>query len=118
VHDLIKEQLPTNYIQTLNNNDRTDVLWACLVIYVLTATVMVPHQFQLEAVLVILNGRDSITSISCLTTVDVSKLICTIQNCTAHKGGSLVPFRQWLPCAQNLCLNLGAILHRGSQTLQ
>jgi len=58
--DLIKERFPTDYIQMLNNNDRTDALRACLIIYVLTATVMVPHQFQLEAVLATLNGRDSI----------------------------------------------------------
>ena len=58
--DLIKERLPTDYIQTLNNNDRTDALRACLIIYVLTATVMVPRQFQLEAMLATLNDRDSI----------------------------------------------------------
>ncbi|KAG2350198.1 hypothetical protein BDR05DRAFT_4283 [Suillus weaverae] len=56
--DLIKERLPTDYIQTLNNNDRTDALRACLIIYyVLTATAMVPHQFQLEAVLATLSGH-------------------------------------------------------------
>ncbi|KAG1719435.1 uncharacterized protein EDB91DRAFT_1032446, partial [Suillus paluster] len=35
-------------------------LRACLIIYVLTATVMVPRQFQLKAMLTTLNGRDSI----------------------------------------------------------
>jgi ATP-dependent helicase YprA (DUF1998 family) len=60
--DLIKEQLPINYIQTLNNNDRADALRACLIIYVLTATVIIPRQFQLEAVLATLNGRDSIVT--------------------------------------------------------
>lgn len=58
--DLIKERLPTDYIQTLNDNDKTDALRACLIIYVLTATVIVPRQFQLEAMLATLDGRDSI----------------------------------------------------------
>jgi hypothetical protein len=51
MHDLIREQLPTDYIQMLNNNDRTDTLQACLIIYVLIVTVMVLCQFQLEACL-------------------------------------------------------------------
>ncbi|KAG2751463.1 hypothetical protein P692DRAFT_20726526, partial [Suillus brevipes Sb2] len=33
--ELIKERLPINYIQTLDNNDRTER--SCLIIYVLTA---------------------------------------------------------------------------------
>ncbi|KAG1721041.1 hypothetical protein EDD22DRAFT_760609, partial [Suillus occidentalis] len=37
-------------------------LRACLIIYVLTATVIIPRQFQLEAVLATLNGRDSIVT--------------------------------------------------------
>jgi hypothetical protein len=47
--DLIKERLPIDYIQTLNNNDKTDALRACLIVYVLTSTAIVPRQFQLEA---------------------------------------------------------------------
>ncbi|KAG2353568.1 hypothetical protein BDR07DRAFT_1309106, partial [Suillus spraguei] len=35
-------------------------LRACLTVYVLTSTVIVPRQFQLEAVLATLNGRDSV----------------------------------------------------------
>jgi len=48
-HDLIKEWLLIDYIQTLNNNDRADALQACLIVYVLTATTIVPRQF-LESV--------------------------------------------------------------------
>ncbi|KAG1721428.1 P-loop containing nucleoside triphosphate hydrolase protein [Suillus paluster] len=44
----------------LNNNNRTDALRARLIIYVLTATVIIPCQFQLEAMPATLNGRDSI----------------------------------------------------------
>jgi hypothetical protein len=40
--DSIKERLPINYIQILNNNDKTDALRACLIVYVLTLTAVVP----------------------------------------------------------------------------
>ncbi|KAG2074459.1 hypothetical protein BDR04DRAFT_1008020, partial [Suillus decipiens] len=35
-------------------------LRACLIVYVLTSTAIVPRQFQLEAALATLNGRDSV----------------------------------------------------------
>ncbi|KAG1884571.1 hypothetical protein F4604DRAFT_1508369, partial [Suillus subluteus] len=35
-------------------------LRACLIVFVLTATAIVPRQFQLEAVLATLNGQDTI----------------------------------------------------------
>ncbi|KIK79606.1 hypothetical protein PAXRUDRAFT_95859, partial [Paxillus rubicundulus Ve08.2h10] len=35
-------------------------LHACMIIYLLTATVIVPQEFQLQASLAILNGKDSI----------------------------------------------------------
>ncbi|KAG1893191.1 uncharacterized protein F5891DRAFT_963388 [Suillus fuscotomentosus] len=37
-----------------------DALRACLIVFVLTATIIVPRQFQLEAVLATLNGQDSV----------------------------------------------------------
>jgi len=46
--EIIKERLPVDYIQTLNDNDRMDALRACLIIYILTATSIVPRQFQLH----------------------------------------------------------------------
>ncbi|KIK37430.1 hypothetical protein CY34DRAFT_92738, partial [Suillus luteus UH-Slu-Lm8-n1] len=52
--------LPTEYIQTLSDIDRMDALWACLIVFVLTATIIIPCQFQLEASLATLNGRDSV----------------------------------------------------------
>jgi ATP-dependent helicase YprA (DUF1998 family) len=55
---LIQERLPNEYIETLGDKDRTDALRACLLVYVLTATTIVPRQFQLEAILATLNGRD------------------------------------------------------------
>src|SRR6267154_2672542 len=57
---LIQEQLPTDYIETLSSKDKTDMLRACLLVYILTATTIVPRQFQLEAILATLNGRDII----------------------------------------------------------
>ncbi|KAG2144383.1 P-loop containing nucleoside triphosphate hydrolase protein [Suillus bovinus] len=59
-HELIKEHLPNDYLQTLCDSDRTHALCACLIVYVLTATTIVPRQFQLEAVLATLNGQDTI----------------------------------------------------------
>ncbi|KAG1850154.1 hypothetical protein F4604DRAFT_1970649 [Suillus subluteus] len=59
-HSLIQEQLPTNYIETLSDKDKMDVLHACLLVYILMATTIVPQVFQLEAILATLNGHDSI----------------------------------------------------------
>ncbi|KAG1790241.1 uncharacterized protein HD556DRAFT_1446377 [Suillus plorans] len=56
---LIQERLPNEYIEALGDKDRMDALRACLLVYVLTATTIVPRQFQLEAILTTLNGRDS-----------------------------------------------------------
>jgi hypothetical protein len=42
VHDLIKECLPTDYLQTLCDSDQTHALCACLIVYVLTVTAIVP----------------------------------------------------------------------------
>jgi ATP-dependent helicase YprA (DUF1998 family) len=57
---LIQERLPNEYIETLSDKDRTDALRACLLVYILTATTIVPRQFQLEATLATLNGHDSV----------------------------------------------------------
>ncbi|KIM65265.1 hypothetical protein SCLCIDRAFT_47944, partial [Scleroderma citrinum Foug A] len=35
---------------------------ACLIVYILTSTKIVPHSFQLQASLAILNGRDTIVT--------------------------------------------------------
>jgi ATP-dependent helicase YprA (DUF1998 family) len=59
-HSLIQERLPNEYIETLSDKDRTDALRACLLVYILTATTIVPRQFQLEATLATLNGHDSV----------------------------------------------------------
>ncbi|KIK46736.1 hypothetical protein CY34DRAFT_27559, partial [Suillus luteus UH-Slu-Lm8-n1] len=56
----IQERLPTEYIQTLSDINQMGALRACLIVFVLTATIIVPHQFQLEACLATLNGRDSV----------------------------------------------------------
>src|SRR6267154_4456770 len=47
---LIQEWLPSDYIETLSDKDKTDVLRACLLMYILAATTIVPRQFQLEAI--------------------------------------------------------------------
>ncbi|KAG1891422.1 P-loop containing nucleoside triphosphate hydrolase protein [Suillus subluteus] len=57
---LIGERLPTNYIQSLSDKDKIDALRACLLVYIITATMIVPREFQLEAVLATLNDRDSV----------------------------------------------------------
>jgi superfamily II DNA helicase RecQ len=44
----------------LCDSDRMHALRACLIVYALTETAIVPQQFQLEAVLATLNGQDTI----------------------------------------------------------
>ena len=42
------------------STEQTQRLRACLIVFVLTATIIVPRQFQLKAVLATLNGQDSV----------------------------------------------------------
>ena len=58
---LLNDCLPSNYISSLKSDqDKIDTLHACLIIYILTATEIVPCSFQLQASLATLNGRDTI----------------------------------------------------------
>jgi len=42
--NLIQEWLPTDYLQTLDDIDQTDALRVCLIVFILTATIIVPSQ--------------------------------------------------------------------------
>src|ERR1700683_2215807 len=48
-----------NFIHALSPNERTDVLRACLIVFVLSKSTMVPRQLQLQAALVEQAGFDS-----------------------------------------------------------
>src|SRR6267154_2994254 len=73
---LIQERLPTDYIETLSSKDKMDVLRACLLVYILRATTIVPRQFQLETILATLNDRDSIITAG----TGCGKTLCLIPN--------------------------------------
>ena len=57
---MLDNKLPVDYLTTLTENDRTDALRACLVVFIITRFTIVPCVFQLKASLAILNGLDSI----------------------------------------------------------
>ena len=57
---MLDNKLPVDYLTTLTENDRTDALRACLVVFIITRFTIVPRVFQLKASLAILNGLDSI----------------------------------------------------------
>ncbi|KAG1723312.1 hypothetical protein EDD22DRAFT_790159, partial [Suillus occidentalis] len=57
-------------------------LRACLIIYVLTATIIIPCQFQFEAVLATLNGRDSFVTAG----TGSGKTLCIIIPILLHPG--------------------------------
>ncbi|KAF9219321.1 hypothetical protein BS17DRAFT_789494 [Gyrodon lividus] len=58
---IIGTRLPLDFLATLlDESDKIDALRACMIIYLLTATVIVPRGFQLQASLATLNGKDSI----------------------------------------------------------
>jgi len=56
----IGNRLPNDYITTLLINDKIDALRACLIVHRLTSGAIVPHIFQLQASLAILNRKDTI----------------------------------------------------------
>ncbi|KAF8836266.1 hypothetical protein BDN67DRAFT_911520 [Paxillus ammoniavirescens] len=43
-----------------NQSDRISALQACVIVYILSQTTIVPRDFQLQACLAILNGRNSV----------------------------------------------------------
>ncbi|KAF8548761.1 hypothetical protein OG21DRAFT_1448754 [Imleria badia] len=57
---MLDKKLPVDYLATLAENDRTDALRVCLVVFIVTCFTIVPHVFQLKASLAILNGLDGI----------------------------------------------------------
>jgi len=60
---LLDDRLPSDYISSLKSDqDKIDTLRACLIVYILTATKIVPRSFQLQASLATLNGRDTIVT--------------------------------------------------------
>jgi superfamily II DNA or RNA helicase len=57
---VLQERLPIDHISTLEDPDKIDALRACLIVYALTSTKIVPRTFQLQASIATLNGRDTI----------------------------------------------------------
>ncbi|KAF8552163.1 hypothetical protein OG21DRAFT_1511808 [Imleria badia] len=57
---MLDKKHPVDYLATLAENDRTDALRACLVVFIVTRFTIVPRVFQLKASLAILNGLDGI----------------------------------------------------------
>lgn len=60
--ETIPDRLPFDYLASLAGQDKIDILRACLIIYFLTSTTIVPRVFQLQASIAILNGRNTIIS--------------------------------------------------------
>ncbi|KIJ57528.1 hypothetical protein HYDPIDRAFT_171650, partial [Hydnomerulius pinastri MD-312] len=58
--ETIPDRLPFDYLASLAGQDKIDILRACLIIYFLTSTTIVPRVFQLQASIAILNGHDTI----------------------------------------------------------
>ncbi|KIK73603.1 hypothetical protein PAXRUDRAFT_586170 [Paxillus rubicundulus Ve08.2h10] len=57
----IGARLPLGFLAALSDEShKVDALRACMIIYLVTATAIVPREFQLQASLAILNGKDSI----------------------------------------------------------
>src|SRR6267154_6603078 len=72
--DLIQERLPTDYLQTLGDIDRTNASCACLIVFVLTATIIV-RTFHLKAVLAIWNGQDNAITAETCRNINYSRLV-------------------------------------------
>ena len=56
--ELTDERFPFDYIQTLNTEDKTDALRACLIVHSITSGKIIPRPFQLQASLALLHGSD------------------------------------------------------------
>ncbi|KAH0828138.1 hypothetical protein J3R83DRAFT_3826 [Lanmaoa asiatica] len=58
----IGTRLPVEFIATLSEIDTVDALRASLIVHHLSSHAIVPHDFQLQASLAILHGKDSIVT--------------------------------------------------------
>lgn len=58
--DILHDKIPLGYVSTLLNRDKADALRACLLVYILSSSTIVPRIFQLQAYLTILNGQGTI----------------------------------------------------------
>jgi len=59
-HETLHDKIPLEYVSTLSNQDQTDALRACLLVYILSSSTIIPRIFQLQASLATLNGNDTI----------------------------------------------------------
>jgi Lhr-like helicase len=57
---MMGNRLSVDYLATLSDHNGLDALRACLMIYALSSHTIVPHIFQLQASLAILNRGDTI----------------------------------------------------------
>ena len=60
VSTLINNQLPHEYLATLNDEDKLEALWACLIVSLLTKGHVILCKFQLEASLGMLHQHDCV----------------------------------------------------------
>ncbi|KIM52659.1 hypothetical protein SCLCIDRAFT_47169, partial [Scleroderma citrinum Foug A] len=56
----IADRVPWTFVNTLEEKDVVDALRACVIIHILSGGKIVPREFQLEATLSVLHGRDSV----------------------------------------------------------
>ena len=70
----INDQLPCDFIATLNNKEKLDAIRACLVVSLLTNGHIVPCVFQLQASLAMLRRQDSVI----LASTGSSKTLCML----------------------------------------
>ena len=58
--NLLHDRLPRSYLATLSDNEKINTLRACLIIWILTQGTIVPHVFQIQASLAMLQRCDSV----------------------------------------------------------
>ena len=58
--ELTDHRFPYDYIQMLNAADKIDALCACLIVHAMTSGKIIPRPFQLQALLALLHGSDTL----------------------------------------------------------
>ena len=81
-HEILHDKIPLEYISTLLNQDQTDTLRTCLLVYILSSSTIVPRIFQLQASLTTLNGKDAIITAG----TGSGKTLCLLIPILLHPG--------------------------------